>query len=327
MRALVAAAVSGVLFWSLTTVVRSDDAPATKTAAGIPGKGAKLKTQFGELTVFPPDNPWNQDVSKLPVHPNSKAYIEAIGLETELHPDFGTVLDEAKTPWGIPYVVVRGTQKKVDIEFDVKDESDDGPYPIPPNAPIEGGPKSEDDRHVLVVDFDNNKLYELYKAFPKGTGWKAECGAIFDLTSNRLRPHTWTSADAAGLPIFPGLVKYEEIEAGEILHALRFTVRKSQRAYIPPATHWASDYKDPSYAPMGLRLRLKASVDTTRFPKSAEIILNALKKYGMLMADNGGDLYISGAPHPKFRDAHIDLLKRIKAKDFEAVMTGELVTK
>lgn len=297
--------------------------PSAKNSSA--DKSPVLKTQFGDLEIFPPDNPWNQEISKHPVHPKSREYLESIGLEKSLHPDFGTVWEGA--PNGIPFVVVGRDQKKVPINFEYKDESDPGPYPIPPDGPIEGGPKATGDRHILVLDYHNKKLYELFSAYPQGAGWKAGSGAIFDLTSNKLRPEGWTSADAAGLPVFAGLVRHDEtIEQGEIRHALRFTVKKTQRGYIPPATHFASRSRDRNLPPMGLRVRLKADYDISKFPASAQVILKALKKYGMLLADNGGDWFLSGAPHPKWNDDEIHTLKRVKGSDFEAVLTGDLVT-
>ncbi|MFB3881639.1 MAG: hypothetical protein ACE149_10265 [Armatimonadota bacterium] len=273
--------------------------------------------------LFPPDNPWNTDISKLPVHPNSAAFIATIGLDKPLHPDFGTVWQGA--PNGIPYVVVRGDQPKVPVVFDYPDESDPGPYPIPDDAPIEGGPESDGDRHILVVDADNCKLYELFHAFKTDDGWKAGSGAIFDLNSNKLRPLGWTSADAAGLPILPGLARYDEVAAGAISHALRFTVRRSQRGYILPATHFASRSDDPNRPPMGLRVRLKADYDISGFPPQAKVILQALKTYGMIVADNGGDWFVSGAPDPRWDDEDINTLKRVKGSDFEAVDTGPVL--
>jgi hypothetical protein len=301
----------------------SEDKPVTKS---VQGARSVLKTRFGDLEIFPPDNPWNQDVSKFPVHKRSQAYLSSIGLDRPLHPDFGTVWEGA--PSGIPYVVVGKDQPQVPVQFEYADESDPGPYPIPADAPIEGGENAKGDRHILVVDYPARKLYEIFSAYRQGKGWKAGSGAVFDLTSNSLRPAGWTSADAAGLPIFPGLARYDEaIEQGEIRHALRFTVRKTQRAYIPPATHFASQSSDANLPPMGLRVRLKADYDISRFPASGQVILRALKKYGMLLADNGSDWFVSGAPHPKWNDGELDTLKKVKGRDFEALETGELVTK
>ena len=211
--------------------------------------------------LFPTDNPWNTPVDTLPVDPDSAAYLRSIGLDTGLHADFGTVRDGA--PNGIPYICVSGTQPKVPVTFDYADESDPGPYPIPPDAPVEGGPSSDGDRHVLVLDVDHQMLYELFDAWPQADGgWHAGSGAVFDLGTDALRPAGWTSADAAGLPILPGLVRYDEAATdGVIDHALRFTVARTQRASTYPARHYASDSADPDLPPMGLRLRLKASFD------------------------------------------------------------------
>jgi hypothetical protein len=299
------------------------------SAAGAPAQAAArspvLKTPHGDVEIFPPDNPWNQDVSKLPVHPNSADYIASIGLEKPLHPDFGTVWQGA--PNGIPYCVAGPDQPKVPVTFEYAGESDPGPYPIPPDAPIEGGPNAKGDRHILVIDARHKKLYELFSAHKAGDGWKAGSGAVFDLASNKLRPAGWTSADAAGLPIFPGLARYDEIvERRELRHALRFTATKTQRGYIPPATHFASRSKDPKLPPMGLRVRLKAGFDVSRFPPATQVILNGLKTYGMILADNGGDWFVSGVPHPKWSDDELNTLKRVKGKDFEAVETGKRIT-
>ena len=271
--------------------------------------------------LFPADNPWNQDVSTLPVSPNSAAYIASIGSDIGLHPDFGTVWDGA--PNGIPYVLVHGDQPKVPITFYYGDESDPGPYPIPPDAPIEGGPNSDGDRHVLTLDVDNRILYEVFDAhYDAATGsWSAGSGAVWYLDSDALRPDGWTSADAAGLPILPGLVRYDEVASGEITHALRFTVPRTQRAYIYPATHYASDSTDPSLPPMGLRLRLKAAVDISGFPAEDQVILRALKRYGMIVADNGSAFYISGAPDQRWDDDALHLLGDVKGSDFEVVDT------
>lgn len=289
---------------------------------------------LANLQVFPADNPWNQDVSGLPVHPNSAAYMASIGLDRTVHPDFGTVYNGA--PIGIPFVVVPADQPKLPVAFLYADESDPGPYPIPPNPPIEGGPQSSGDRHILMVDPAKKILYELYAAYPPGVDphelgvldrWTAGSGAIWNLTSNDLRPAGWTSADAAGLPVFAGLARYDEVvERGEITHALRFTARYTQRAYILPATHWASSSTDPNRPPMGLRVRLKASFDITPYSANVRVILRGLQKYGMLLADNGSDWYISGAPDPRWDDDELRQLRQVRGSDFEAVYTGPLVT-
>ncbi len=277
---------------------------------------------------FPADNPWNRDVSRDPVDPNSAAIIASIGLDKRLHPDFGTVWQGA--PSGIPFVVVDSKQPRVPVRFEYADESDPGPYPIPANAPIEGGPGAKGDRHVLVIDRDNWKLYETFSSYPQdgGKSWKAGSGAVFDLNSNQLRPAGWTSADAAGLPVFPGLVRYDEVmEQRAIHHALRFTVTRSRRAYVPPATHFASRLTDANLPPMGMRVRLKASVDLSKFPPLAQVILTALKRYGMMVADNGGDWFLSGAPDPRWNDEEIATLKRIRGRDFEVVRMVGIVTR
>jgi hypothetical protein len=311
-------------WWIIATLV----CISTTASAEDPRNGKRpfLKTEFGEVEIFPADNPWNQDVSKRPVHALSGKYLESIGLNKPLHPDFGTVYEGA--PNGIPFVAVPGDQPKIKVEFEYPDESDPGPYPIPKDPPIEGGPNADEDsdRHVLLIDPKNKKLYELYQAIPLGNGqWKAGSGAIFDLASNKLRPAGWTSADAAGLPIFPGLARYDEIvERGELRHALRFTVKKTQRAYISPARHFASRSNDPNLPPMGLRLRLKADYDISKFAKPCQVILQGLKTYGLLLADNGGDLFVTGAPDPRWDDDALNTLKRVKVKDFEAVETGPL---
>ncbi|MDF1666769.1 MAG: hypothetical protein P1V97_33775, partial [Planctomycetota bacterium] len=212
--------------------------------------------------------------------------------------------------------------------FQYADESDKGPYPIPDNAPIEGGKDAKGDRHILVIDYHNKKLYELFSAYKTEKGWKAGSGAIFDLTSNKQRPKGWTSADAAGLAIFPGLVRYDEVVQQRVIrHALRFTAQKTQKAYVFPATHFASRHKDAKLPPMGLRVRLKRSFDIRPFPLSVQVILVALKKYGMILADNGSDWYVSGAPNPKWNNGELRALKKLKGQDFEAVYTGPLVTK
>jgi hypothetical protein len=305
-----------------------DDPPPTPTptpgATPDLGPGASLHGK----QLFPPDNPWNQDISTMPVDPNSANLISSIGLNTGLHPDFGTVYNGA--PNGIPYVVVSGTQPRVAINYTAYgDESDPGPYPVPADAPIEGGPTSTGDRHVLVIDRDNWKLYELGYAFPinSGASWNANCGAIFDLTSNALRPAGWTSADAAGLPILPGLVRYDEVfEQGVIAHALRFTVHDSRRAYVSPARHWASSNTSPNLPPMGMRVRLKAAFDISGFSPAMQVILRALKKHGMFVADNGSNWYISGAPDPRWSDNELNTLKTIKGSNFEVVQMGTIVT-
>jgi hypothetical protein len=272
--------------------------------------------------IFPADNPWNADVSAAAVDANSAAYLASMNAATTfLHPDFGS-----NPTYGIPYTSVGAGQAQVPMTFDYASESDPGPYPIPSNAPIEGGPGATGDRHVLVVDSSTCKLYELYAAQYVGPGWHAGSGAVFDLGSNALRPDYWTSADAAGLPILPGLVRYDEAaQNGEIDHALRFTVRRTQRAFIHPATHYASSSADPTLPPMGLRVRLKASFDVSAFTGASRAVLVALKRYGMLVADNGSDWFISGATDGRWNDTDLNQLKRIPAGAFEVVQTGQII--
>jgi len=288
------------------------------------GPGASLHGK----QLFPPDNPWNEDISNSPVDPNSDNLIASMGLNTNLHPDFGTVWNGA--PNGIPYIVVSGSQPKVPLNWTAYgDESDPGPYPIPPNAPIEGGPNSTGDRHVLVIDRDNWVLYELGYAFPinNGAGWNANCGAIFDLNSNALRPAGWTSADAAGLPIFPGLVRYDEVfEQQEIKHAIRFTASITRRAYVSPARHWASSNTSVNRPPMGMKVRLKAGFNISGFTPAMQVILRAMKKYGMILADNGSNWYFSGAPDMRWSDDELNQLKTLLGSDFEVVKMGTIVT-
>jgi hypothetical protein len=281
--------------------------------------------QVSGCPVLPPDNVWNAPVDALPRHPSSDAYVATLGATRGVHPDFGTVYEGA--PIGIPFVTVAGSQPKVPVRFDYDDESDPGPYPIPRDAPIEGGANSDGDRHILVIDRDNCVLYELFDAHPDTDGsWRAGSGAIFPLRSNALRPGGWTSADAAGLPIFPGLVRYDEVAAGEITHALRFTAAQTQRAFLWPARHFASSLTGAQYPPMGLRMRLRASFDVSGFSAPVQVILRALKKYGMILADNGSSWFISGAPDPRWNDdLLVGELARVKGADFEAVDASSLM--
>jgi len=298
-------------------------------AVALLGAGAALAaaasypfgTGTGGCEVFPPDNAWHENISRLPVSPLSNAYIASIGAGLDLHPDFGSNLT-----YGIPYAVVPASQPKVAIHFTAYgDQSDPGPYPIPPGAPIEGGSGSSGDRHVLVVQSGACKLYELYSAFPNADGsWNAASGAVFNLRSNRLRPNGWTSADAAGLPIFAGLIRYDEIQRGYIDHAIRFTAPVTQAGFIHPATHFASSSTNPDLPPMGLRLRLKASFDISRFPRVARIILTAMKRYGLILADNGSPWYFQGATDPRWDDAALDTLKTVPGSAFQVVETGPI---
>jgi hypothetical protein len=288
--------------------------------------------QLSNLNGFIPfqgtNSLWNADISSAQVDPNSGNIINSIGPSTSLHPDFGSGTYNGSSI-GIPYQVVAGSQAKVSILLGAyQDESDPGPMPIPSNALIEGYPNPDDgDRHVLVLEKDGCWLYELYRAFPTGGfGWRADSSAVWDMTSSQTRPYTWTSADAAGLPIFPGLARYDEVAAGAIKHALRFTVPNTQEAFVLPATHWASTKTDSSLPPMGTRLRLKANFDISGFSTQNQVILKALKKYGMILADNGSGIYISGAPDSRWDNDDLGALKSITASNFEVISQGVIYT-
>jgi hypothetical protein len=274
--------------------------------------------------MFPADSFWHADVSKLPLDAKSATFVSSIGAGTSLHPDFGTVYNGA--PNGIPYTAVPSTQAKVPVSFDYADESDPGPYPIPPNAPIEGGPSSTGDRHVLVVDKDACKLYEMWNSRPQSDGsWQAGSGAVFDMNSDALRPAGWTSADAAGLAILPGLVRYDEVAAGHIDHAIRVTVNATDDRFIWPARHKTGSTSQPTRPPMGERFRLKASVDISGFSPANQVILQALKTYGAIVADNGSSWYISGAPDSRWNDSDLHNLVNLHGSDFEAVDESALM--
>ncbi len=274
--------------------------------------------------IFPADNPWNQRVDQLPVAKNSARYIATIGDGSPVHPDFGTVWDGA--PNGIPYTVVPGSTKKVPVHFMYASQSDHGRYPIPPDVAIEGGPNSTGDRHVIVVDSATCTDYELWDAYPHDHGrwWSAGSGAIFNLRSDKLRPAGWTSADAAGLPILPGLARYSEVAGGVIDHALRFTAPCTAARYVYPARHEASTCSGPWLPPMGMRVRLKASVDISALPYQARVVAQALKTYGMILADNGSSWYVSGAPNPHWNNSALHLLDELTGSDFQVVDTSSL---
>jgi hypothetical protein len=270
--------------------------------------------------AFPADNEWNRNIAADPVDALSAHYIAAMnGPSKFLKADFGGAGE-----YGIPWITVPGSQPRVPVQFDYADESDPGPYPIPANAPIEGGAASTGDRHVLVVDRDSCKLYETFDTHPLGTGWRAASGAVFDLRSNALRPLGWTSADAAGLPVLPGLVRLDEVKSGRIAHALRFTVARTQRAYVLPATHYASSNTDPNLPPLGIRVRLKAGYDLGRFPPNIRVILTALKEYGMFLADNGSDWFMTGEANVGWNDDELRQLGTVPASAFEVVKTGSI---
>jgi hypothetical protein len=312
--------IGGVVSAVITTIDRP--ARVTETADRVRPPGPTV----GGCQVFPSDNPWNTDVSQAPLHSQSAAIIsriQSIGGDS-LHPDFGENPD-----YGIPYAVVPRDQPLVPIEFTAwPDESDPGPYPIPPDAPIEGGAGASGDRHVLVVREGTCDLFELGYAFAEAGGarWRANVGARFDLTSNDLRPLGWTSADAAGLPILAGLVRYDEVATGEIRHAIRMTFAQTRRAYILPATHFASSQTDPLLPAMGMRLRLKASFDVTRLTGQARVIATAMQRYGVIVADNGSNWYFQGAHSPGWDDDDLNQLKSVSGSEFEVVYTGDPVT-
>lgn len=294
------------------------------SASGASASRVVSSATIGGCPLFPANNIWNSDISHLPVAARSASYIASIGLTGHLHPDFGAGLYNGE-PIGIPYVLVPGSQPGVSVSFQYADESDPGPYPIPANAPVEGGLQSTGDRHVLVVDQGNCTLYELYASYPQKNGsWHAGSGALWHLNSNALRPATWTSADAAGLPIVPGLVTYDEVASGVISHALRVTVSQTQRAFLWPARHFASSHLSTSLPPMGLRLRLKAGVNISTFPRIDQIILTALKRYGMFVADNGSSWFLSGSPDNRWNNDTLHALTSIPGADFEAVDESSL---
>jgi hypothetical protein len=275
--------------------------------------------------VFPADNQWNQRVDRLPVAANSEAIVRSIGLGGHLHADFGSGRYQGAAI-GIPYTTVSSRQRRVPVRFDYADESDRGPYPIPRRAPIEGGSRSDGDRHVIVVDRDRCRLYELYSASPVAGGrrWRAGSGAIWNLRSNRVRPRGWTSADAAGLPILPGLARYDELQRGGIDHALRFTAARTRRAFVYPARHFASGSNDPDLPAMGQRLRLRAGFDISGFPPQSRAVLVAVKRYGMILADNGSSWFLGGAPSSGWDNDDLHALCRVAGSSFEVVDTASL---
>src|SRR5713226_2208074 len=300
---------------------------AFSQAGSCSGMTVGQLTSLNGFVPFPSNSLWNTDISSAAVDPNSANYINFIGSTVTLHPDFGAGTFQNQTI-GIPYQVVAGTQAKVAVKPGAfADESDPGPEPVPSNALIEGYPKpGNGDRHVLVLEKDGCWLYELYKATLKKGQWSADSTAIWDMTINEQRPCTWTSADAAGLPIFAGLARFDEVAAGVINHALRFTVPTTQRAFVLPATHWASTTTNTDAPPMGTRLRLKAGFDISSYPADDQVILTALKKYGMILADNGSAIFISGTPDNAWNNSNLNLLKQITASSFEVVALGTVYT-
>jgi hypothetical protein len=294
------------------------------SAFALATRSASAPTLAG-CPVFPASSVWNQPVNTLPVAADSAQLIASIGLTASVHADFGSGLYDGQSI-GIPYVVVNGkTTPKSRVKFDYADESDKGPYPIPSNVPIEGYPNSGNgDRHAIIVDRSTCKLYELYALRRAGSGWAAGSGAIWNLRSNALRPAGWTSADAAGLPILPGLALWPQVAAGQIDHALRFTASRTRNTFIYPARHEASSSSDPSLPPMGLRVRLKAGVDISKLPPQARIVAQAMKTYGLILADNGSPWYISGAPNAHWSNDQLHALGALNGSDFEVVDTSKL---
>jgi len=292
--------------------------------AGVTPSGATAFPGATGCPAFPADSFWHADVSGLPVHAQSSAWVASVGTTAKLKADFGSGTWDGG-PIGIPFTTVAGTQPRVPVSFDYADESDPGPYPVPPTAPIEGGPAATGDRHVLVVDRDACRLWELYSAYPQngGTSWTAGSGATWDLRSNTMRPLGWTSGDAAGLPILPGLVRRDEVVAGEIDHVIRFTAPRTANAYVWPASHKAATggAADP---PMGSWFRLKASFDISGYSAQNQVILRALKKHGMVLADNGSSWFLSGAPDPGWDDTDLGLLRNVAGSAFEAVDVSSL---
>ncbi|GCE31379.1 hypothetical protein KDA_68630 [Dictyobacter alpinus] len=298
------------------------------TSQGAAKATARLENQqqsyAGGCPIFPADNAWNQDISALPVHPLSANYVASMGGAQSMHADFGAGLYNG-APIGIPYAVVPASQPGVPVQFDYAGESEPGPYPVPTTTAIEGGAQSSGDRHVLVIQSGTCKLYEMFSSYPQGTGWHAGSGAVWNLTTNDLRPQGWTSADAAGLPILPGLARYDEVASGAINHALRFTANATQKAFVWPARHFASSNSDPNLPPMGLRMRLKANIDISAYPPQTRIVLTALKRYGMILADNGSSWFVGGAPDDRWINDDLASLRSIKGSDFEAVDTSSMV--
>jgi hypothetical protein len=305
---------------SVTTAPVVTGSPsATRSAAPTPSAGPRA------CTIFPADNVWHADVSRLPVHRDSASFVASIGAGRGVHADFGSGQWDGG-PIGIPVTVVPAGQAGVRVSFEYASESDRVAYPIPRDARIEGGPRSDGDRHVILLDRSRCRAYELFAAYPRSDGtWRAGSGAVFDLRANRLRPRGWTSADAAGLSILAGLVRYEEVAAGRIDHAIRVTAPRTRNAYVWPARHAASSSSDRTLPPMGLRLRLKSSVDISRLPRQARIVAEAMKRYGLILADNGSPWYISGSPDERWNNDALRALGSLRGSDLEAVDTSGLI--
>jgi hypothetical protein len=309
---------------SLPTTGSTGPVPASATAGPTVAPPTTQATGAGACTIFPADNVWHADVSRLPVHRDSAAYVASIGTGRGVHADFGAGQWEGG-PIGIPITAVPAGQAGVKVSFEYASESDRVAYPIPRNAKIEGGPDSDGDRHIILLDRTRCRAYELFAAYPRGGGWRAGSGAVFDLRANRLRPRGWTSADAAGLSILAGLVRYEEVAAGRIDHAIRVTAPRTRNAYVWPARHAASSSNDRALPPMGLRLRLKSGVDISRLPRQARIVAEAMKRYGVILADNGSPWFISGAPDERWNNDALRALGGLRGSDFEAVDASGLM--
>ena len=313
--------------WTLDSTFMATSVTASITGASVTftaiGNGSG---DLGGRAIFPATNAWRADISAAQRDPNSDNLIASCGATAGMHPDFGTMY--AGAPNGISYVVVHGTQPRVPVSFYYADESDPGPYPVPPYAPVEGGSASTGDRHVIVVDADHWMLYEMFDAHSvsNGASWTGGSGAIFDMTAGTVRPAGWTSADAAGLPIFPGLVRYDEVGIHHAIeHALRFSCSRTRKAYVPPARHSAGSQTGVNYPPMGMRVRLKADFDISGYSPTNQVILRALKKYGMFVADNGADMFLSGAPDPRWNDDDLHNLTHVHGSDFEVVQMSGIV--
>ena len=306
---------AALLTFALIACAANDAAPVTPPSS----------PNTGTCSMFPANNIWNTSITKLPVLKNSGALVSSIGVGVGLHADFGSGLYQGQ-PIGIPFAVVPASQPGLKMTFGYDDESDHGAYPIPKNPSIEGGASSTGDRHILIVREGECKLYEVGNAYPNPDGsWRVGAGAIWDLKSNALRPKTWTSADAAGLPILPGLVRYDEVKSGTIKHAIRFTAAITQKAFVWPARHQAGSSGDANTPPMGARFRLRASFDTASFPKDMRVILETLKVYGLILADNGSNWFLSGTPDDAWDNDVLQSLERVKGSDFEAVDASELI--
>jgi hypothetical protein len=308
-----------ILFVACNASNSSNHVPAQSGLPITPSDPNGLKTYSYSDRAFPDDNIWNTDISQAEVDPNSATYINSLGSTGTLHADFGTVWAGEKL--GIPVNVVHANQPKVPVSFTYAEWSDNGPYPIPSDAVIQHAQDSNGDRHLSVVDVDNGLLYKIYRAFPDGHGgWTGDSGAIFDLKTNDQRPDNWTSADAAGLPIFPSLVRYDEVVLqGEIRHALRVTANQTRKAYVYPATHQASTLTSTNLPPMGARLRLKANYDISSFSPHVQVILRAMKKYGLFIADNGVSWQVTGDYNMSWDDQELSGLRRVPGSAFEVI--------